>query len=154
LKIGRMISIRYRPAPSALRPNVNKNGLQPSAKDQKRKIFLLSYSRFTPAETLLKGRPATAYGMLDRNFPGNQCPFPLINVVPQPPPDHEPFNFPLVHTICLVTAYSESVEGLRTTLDRSPRRTIRIAINSFSSLLTAWSRVLVTISLLPKYVCR
>ncbi|KAH9452711.1 hypothetical protein Pst134EB_016664 [Puccinia striiformis f. sp. tritici] len=45
------------------------------------------------------------------------CPFPLYNVVPQPPPDYEPFNFPLVHTICLVTAYSESVEGLRTTLD-------------------------------------
>ncbi|KAI9610224.1 hypothetical protein KEM48_002657 [Puccinia striiformis f. sp. tritici PST-130] len=48
---------------------------------------------------------------------GGGCPFPLYNVVPQPPPDYEPFNFPLVHTICLVTAYSESVEGLRTTLD-------------------------------------
>ena len=45
------------------------------------------------------------------------CPFPLDNVVPQPPPDFQPFNFPLAHTICLVTAYSESVEGLRTTLD-------------------------------------
>lgn len=45
------------------------------------------------------------------------CPFPLHNVIPQPPPDHEPFNFPLVHAICLVTAYSESLEGLRTTLD-------------------------------------
>ncbi|KAG6815827.1 hypothetical protein H0H87_010971 [Tephrocybe sp. NHM501043] len=45
------------------------------------------------------------------------CPFPLQNVVPQPPPDYEPFNFPLAHTMCLVTAYSESVEGLRTTLD-------------------------------------
>ncbi|PLW16594.1 hypothetical protein PCANC_15312 [Puccinia coronata f. sp. avenae] len=45
------------------------------------------------------------------------CPFLLYNVVPQPSPDYEPFNFPLVHTICLVTAYSESVEGLRTTLD-------------------------------------
>jgi chitin synthase len=41
----------------------------------------------------------------------------LQNVVPQPSPEHEPFNFPLAHTICLVTAYSESVEGLRTTLD-------------------------------------
>jgi chitin synthase len=50
-------------------------------------------------------------------FPDNPCPFPLHNVVPQPPPDYEPFNFPLAHTICLVTAYSESVEGLRTTLD-------------------------------------
>ncbi|KAJ6615277.1 chitin synthase-domain-containing protein [Mycena sp. CBHHK59/15] len=50
-------------------------------------------------------------------FVDNPCPFPLLNVVPQPPPDYEPFNFPLAHTICLVTAYSESVEGLRTTLD-------------------------------------
>jgi chitin synthase len=50
-------------------------------------------------------------------FVDNPCPFPLHNVVPQPPADYEPFNFPLAHTICLVTAYSESVEGLRTTLD-------------------------------------
>jgi chitin synthase len=45
------------------------------------------------------------------------CPFPLDNVVPQPSKDFEPFNFPLAHAICLVTAYSESTEGLRTTLD-------------------------------------
>lgn len=38
-------------------------------------------------------------------------------VVPQPPAGYEPFGFPLAHTICLVTAYSESVEGLRSTLD-------------------------------------
>ncbi|RXW24535.1 hypothetical protein EST38_g1315 [Candolleomyces aberdarensis] len=50
-------------------------------------------------------------------FQDTHCPFPLNNVVPQPPPDYEPFNFPLAHTICLVTAYSESIEGLRTTLD-------------------------------------
>ncbi|KAJ8594579.1 glycosyltransferase family 2 protein [Rhizopogon salebrosus TDB-379] len=50
-------------------------------------------------------------------FVDTPCPFPLHNVVPQPAPDYEPFNFPLAHTICLVTAYSESVEGLRTTLD-------------------------------------
>ncbi|TFK42082.1 glycosyltransferase family 2 protein [Crucibulum laeve] len=50
-------------------------------------------------------------------FADNPCPFPLNNVVPQPSPDYEPFNFPLAHTICLVTAYSESFEGLRTTLD-------------------------------------
>jgi chitin synthase len=52
-----------------------------------------------------------------RGFTDVPCPFPLNNVVPQPAPDYEPFGFPLVHTICLVTAYSESVEGLRTTLD-------------------------------------
>ncbi|KAM0788303.1 hypothetical protein ACM66B_001446 [Microbotryomycetes sp. NB124-2] len=45
------------------------------------------------------------------------CPWPLNDVVPQPPPDYQPFNYPLVHSIMLVTAYSESVEGLRTTLD-------------------------------------
>jgi chitin synthase len=50
-------------------------------------------------------------------FADNPCPFPLSNVVPQPPPDYEPFGYQLAHTICLVTAYSESFEGLRTTLD-------------------------------------
>src|SRR5437762_333395 len=35
-----------------------------------------------------------------RNFgEDSTCPFPLHNVVPQPPPDYEPFNFPLAHTI-------------------------------------------------------
>jgi chitin synthase len=47
----------------------------------------------------------------------SNCPFPLGNVVPQPLPDFDPFGYPLVHSICLVTAYSESIDGLRTTLD-------------------------------------
>ncbi|CAG8512076.1 5375_t:CDS:2 [Paraglomus occultum] len=34
-----------------------------------------------------------------------------------PDAGYQPFNFELAQTICLVTAYSESVEGLRTTLD-------------------------------------
>ena len=38
-------------------------------------------------------------------------------VVPQPPPEWQPFGYPLAHTICLVTAYSEGPEGIRTTLD-------------------------------------
>ena len=38
-------------------------------------------------------------------------------VVPQPPPEWKPFGYPLAHVICLVTAYSEGEEGLRTTLD-------------------------------------
>ncbi|KJZ77895.1 Chitin synthase 4 [Hirsutella minnesotensis 3608] len=38
-------------------------------------------------------------------------------VVPQPPSDWMPFDFPLAHTMCLVTAYSEGEEGIRTTLD-------------------------------------
>jgi chitin synthase len=39
------------------------------------------------------------------------------SVVPQPPPEWQPFGYPLAHTICLVTAYSEGYDGLRTTLD-------------------------------------
>ncbi|KAK6332778.1 Chitin synthase, class 3 [Orbilia brochopaga] len=38
-------------------------------------------------------------------------------VVPQPPPEFQPWGFPLVHTICLVTAYSEGSKGLRATFD-------------------------------------
>ncbi|TQS33491.1 hypothetical protein Golomagni_06162, partial [Golovinomyces magnicellulatus] len=39
------------------------------------------------------------------------------SVVPQPPSDWTPFGYPLAHTICLVTAYSEGADGIRTTLD-------------------------------------
>ncbi|CCE30655.1 CHS4 chitin synthase CHS-4 [Claviceps purpurea 20.1] len=39
------------------------------------------------------------------------------SLVPQPPSDWMPFGFPLAHTMCLVTAYSEGAEGIRTTLD-------------------------------------
>ncbi|KAJ7261281.1 chitin synthase-domain-containing protein [Mycena haematopus] len=160
----------YKPAPGQYRPNVKQGGVA-MGKGEKRKTFLPSTSRFTPAEGLSGGktRPATAYGALDSSsssnykrstvyagsiaghgsgtppftsadrrssrslmswggstppaavsrgtFAENPCPFPLRNVVPQPPSDYEPFNFPLAHTICLVTAYSESVAGLRTTLD-------------------------------------
>ncbi|KAF2013372.1 glycosyltransferase family 2 protein [Aaosphaeria arxii CBS 175.79] len=38
-------------------------------------------------------------------------------VVPQPPSEWQPFGYPLAHAICLVTAYSEGADGLRTTLD-------------------------------------
>ncbi|KAF7712858.1 Chitin synthase [Penicillium ucsense] len=39
------------------------------------------------------------------------------SVVPQPPPDWQPYGFPLAHALCLVTCYSEGEEGIRTTLD-------------------------------------
>lgn len=38
-------------------------------------------------------------------------------VVPQPPPEWQPFGYPLAHAICLVTAYSEGPEGVRSTLN-------------------------------------
>ncbi|KAG8816408.1 Chitin synthase, class 3 [Serendipita sp. 401] len=67
-----------------------------------------------PAESVFRGSRSSSSLPSDENAP---CPFPLYGVVQQPPSDFMPFNFPLAHTICLVTAYSESVEGLRTTLD-------------------------------------
>lgn len=39
------------------------------------------------------------------------------DVIQQPPVDYMPFGFPLIHTICFVTCYSEDEQGLRTTLD-------------------------------------
>ncbi|KAI9893441.1 MAG: Chitin synthase, class 3 [Vezdaea aestivalis] len=54
-------------------------------------------------------------------FPEHEGPGPagFIHeaVVPQPPPEWEPFGYPLAHSICLVTAYSEGDASLRTTLD-------------------------------------
>ncbi|GMM35481.1 chitin synthase [Saccharomycopsis crataegensis] len=38
-------------------------------------------------------------------------------VVSQPPVTYQPFGYPLAHTICLVTCYSEDEAGMRTTLD-------------------------------------
>ncbi|KAI8149685.1 chitin synthase-domain-containing protein [Fennellomyces sp. T-0311] len=50
--------------------------------------------------------------------PSPTCPYPVSpHIIPQPPPDYMPFNYPLAHTICLVTCYSEGMDGVRTTLD-------------------------------------
>ncbi|WWC87585.1 uncharacterized protein L201_002475 [Kwoniella dendrophila CBS 6074] len=75
--------------------------------------------RNSRSSTSLPFRDESHQSLSDQSMNNNpsNCPFPLGNVVPQPAPDFEPFRFPLVHSICLVTAYSESIEGLRTTLD-------------------------------------
>lgn len=82
---------------------------------------LPSIKKLTPPDTpAYRGsRSSTSLGdnSSQRSFNEAACPFPLHNVIPQPPPDYMPFNYPLSHAICLVTAYSESTEGLRTTLD-------------------------------------
>ncbi|KAH9854364.1 glycosyltransferase family 2 protein [Lenzites betulinus] len=71
-----------------------------------------------PDTPFRQSRSSTSLVDSQRMFADNPCPFPLgPNIIPQPGPDFEPFGYPLVHTVCLVTAYSESVEGLRTTLD-------------------------------------
>ncbi|WVN90382.1 uncharacterized protein L203_105618 [Cryptococcus depauperatus CBS 7841] len=74
--------------------------------------------RNSRSSTSLPFRDDSYQSISDQSLSNNSpCPFPLGNVVPQPAPDFEPFSFPLVHSICLVTAYSESIDGLRTTLD-------------------------------------
>lgn len=46
------------------------------------------------------------------------CPYVLSpHAIKQPAAEYMPFGFNLAHTICLVTCYSESEDGLRTTLD-------------------------------------
>ncbi|KAF8923683.1 family 2 glycosyltransferase [Dissophora ornata] len=48
----------------------------------------------------------------------SNCPLPVSPfAVKQPPVSFQPFNFPLIHTMALVTCYSEGIDGLRTTLD-------------------------------------
>ncbi|KAJ7274309.1 chitin synthase-domain-containing protein [Mycena haematopus] len=122
----------YRPPPSSYRPEVGKNGVA-QTKARNRKTFLPIQSRYTPALRQPYGRldsstslvgPHRMSGSPNRMSRASFStplqaapPFRVENVVPQPHPDYRPFNFPLAHTICLVTAYSEGREGLRTTLD-------------------------------------
>ncbi|KAI9263354.1 chitin synthase-domain-containing protein [Phascolomyces articulosus] len=72
-----------------------------------------------PSDVTPPSRPSTlsdSSGMTNTTVA--VCPFPVSRyAVPQPKPDYMPFGFQLAHTICLVTCYSEGVEGLRTTLD-------------------------------------
>lgn len=112
---------RFTPQESALKgPNP-----RPSASagmldlPHKRGTVYSNSRRGTPPDSPANraSRSTASIGDVRSGYADTPCPFPLVNVVPQPPPDFEPFNFPLAHTICLVTAYSESVEGLRTTLD-------------------------------------
>jgi len=49
----------------------------------------------------------SASSLSDSLFADNPYPFSLINVVPQSPPEYGLFNFPLAHSICLVTSYPE-----------------------------------------------
>ncbi|TDL20946.1 glycosyltransferase family 2 protein [Rickenella mellea] len=78
-------------------------------------------TKLTPPEkagAFRNSRSSTSLESSQKGSPDEStCPFPLRGVIPQPPADYQPFNYPLAHTICLVTAYSESAQGLRTTLD-------------------------------------
>ncbi|KAG1144618.1 hypothetical protein G6F37_006073 [Rhizopus arrhizus] len=62
-----------------------------------------------------EGSSITSSG-IDHSLP--TCPLPLSPyVLHQPLAEYIPFGYPLAHTICLVTCYSEGEESIRTTLD-------------------------------------
>ncbi|KAF8336851.1 uncharacterized protein EI90DRAFT_2910760 [Cantharellus anzutake] len=133
----------YRPAPSRYRPSVVLNPTSANAKSPGGYGGPKSAAQFLPTTSRFSRADAPAYVSSDRRGPNkgslspydvpvrgasslslsdsdkNQalCPFPLHNVVPQPPPNFAPFGFRPLYAICLVTAYSESLEGIRTTLD-------------------------------------
>lgn len=113
---------RFTPAENTLGRPTTAYGMldSSSSSNYKRSVYAPSVKGTgkAPADSASYRPSKSVVSLGDRStFIESPCPFPLHNVVPQPPHDFEPFNFPLAHTICLVTAYSESVEGLRTTLD-------------------------------------
>ncbi|KAL2374276.1 hypothetical protein RJ035_003357 [Blastomyces gilchristii] len=77
------------------------------------------------SQSIVGSRTSLMLGAQDRRYsiavseadPPGLTGFIHESVVPQPPPEWQPFGYPLAHAICLVTAYSEGAEGLRTTLD-------------------------------------
>lgn len=66
---------------------------------------------------LLSGTTEQRYSVMGESEGPGPAGFIHESVVPQPPPEWQPFGYPLAHAICLVTAYSEGADGLRTTLD-------------------------------------
>ncbi|KAG5420962.1 CHS3 [Candida metapsilosis] len=73
------------------------------------------------SSTDLLNRPVSSYNPFDGldDSVVNRLSPDIIHpdVVPQPPVEYQPFGYPLAHTVCLVTCYSEDEDGIRTTLD-------------------------------------
>ncbi|KAF2155731.1 glycosyltransferase family 2 protein [Myriangium duriaei CBS 260.36] len=112
------ITAKNRPAPTTMASQSSTSRLVPGG----------MYGQSNRSETGFGGEDSRASlvspHMTEKRYSsvmGSEGPGPqgFINeaVVPQPPPEWQPFGYPLAHTICLVTAYSEGPEGVRTTLD-------------------------------------
>lgn len=77
---------------------------------------MYSHSRHLSMDLLTKG----GFGQFDTTIDpistlGHDLCHP--DVEPQKPHTFEPYGYPLVHTICMITAYSEDEDALRTTMD-------------------------------------
>lgn len=77
------------------------------------------FSRVMSMQTPLANPFADAEGTFPTLYDHNSLDATSIHpdIVLQPPPDYMPFGYPLIHTVCFVTCYSEDESGLRTTLD-------------------------------------
>ena len=77
-----------------------------------------SLSGVATDSTLLPGSSAErSSAVYSDEGPAGPAGFIHESVVPQPPPEYKPYGFPLVHTMCLITCYSEGELSVRTTLD-------------------------------------
>lgn len=86
----------------------------------KSRSMLFSHSRHLSID-MLANRPVSALNPFDtfEEEPITGLGPEIIHpdVVPQPPVEYQPFGYPLVHCLTLITAYSEDLDGLRTTMD-------------------------------------
>ena len=98
-------------------------------------------SIFSPPDSPSYKFPRSTVSLPVTAFADNPCTFSLINVVAQLPPEYEPLNFLLAHSICLLTAYSESLRVFALLFTLPRRRITRTAISLFWSLVMVWLRV-------------
>lgn len=119
---------KLRPQPTTMASQSSGSRLLPTASTSIYKLGQNSSGGTVSADGLSRHHPADSRTSLmlsgtDQRHStmvgSNEGPAGFIHeaVVPQPPPDWQPFGFPLAHTLCLVTCYSEGEEGIRTTLD-------------------------------------
>ncbi|KAF5333824.1 hypothetical protein D9758_015249 [Tetrapyrgos nigripes] len=70
----------------------------------KQPLYAPSVKKCTPPDSpsFRNSRSTLVDGLARGTFNDSPCPFPLHKAVPQPPPDYEPFNFSLAHTITFI----------------------------------------------------
>lgn len=118
---------RHRPPPTTMASQSSAARImRPSSMYKHAEGSELTLPSFDPASRLSGGGSRSSvftpgqdqrYSSVTNDGDGPPVAFIHEAVVPQPPPDWQPFGYPLAHAICLVTAYSEGEEGLRTTLN-------------------------------------
>lgn len=102
---------------SQSKPNPSGNGLYKGGYNTSQHTLSRMSVGASRSSLLLSGHESRYSVALDNLGTHGPVGFVHDNVVPQPPPEWQPFGYPLAHALCLVTAYSEGADGIRTTLD-------------------------------------